>query len=241
MSFFLTEQQIRFFRSSGYFKLEHKIAEMDIFDMKQKISSYIENPQSPFKKDEKGKVYRIDNIYQRDEIFQQIITSDKILDPLESLLGPNIIFTMNRHNHATININTNKRLHRDILQWSRSLVTVILYLEDSHIENGCTEIIPTTQYLPFVGTPNNGGTWMDEHSVYKDLLKQTLPIEMQAGSLLLIDSLTFHTVGINNSKKSRMSIALGYHSVDELATSDDKFKKIVRGENLYRGNIPFEM
>jgi hypothetical protein len=46
-------------------------------------------------------------------------------------LGPNIELVENRHNHLSIyRAPGNDRLHRDVLQWSRSILTVLLYLSD---------------------------------------------------------------------------------------------------------------
>jgi len=159
---------------------------------------------------------------------------------LTLLLGPNIDFLLNRHNHITFNRygETVFRLHRDVLQWSRSVVTALVYLEDSNLSNGCTHIVPTSQYLPFVGTPNNGGTWMDEHSVYKDLISQNIPVIAEKGDVLFMDSLMFHSVGMNNSNQTRISLNLAYTSVDELLPLDySKYRVLVKGERLYRGNI----
>lgn len=196
----------------------------------------------PLRIDGLGRVARLDSLIQRDPILQSFFCSPQILDPLESILGPNIELTLNRHNHATRNLRGSNRvrLHRDVLQWSRSLVSAILYLDDSTIETGCTHLIPGSHYLPFIGTPNNGGTWMDEHSVFADLIDQAIPVPMQQGSILLFDSLVFHTVGENTNENPRMSLCVGYHSVDELAESSNPKSILVRGEHLYRGNDEFE-
>jgi phytanoyl-CoA hydroxylase len=145
----------------------------------------------------------------------------------------------NRHNHASISpkYSDPPRLHRDVLQWSRSIVTVIVYLEETTLENGCTHIIPGSHYLPFVGTPNNGGTWMDEHSVYFDLLNQSLPVPMTSGGILFFDGLTFHGVGVNTTDNTRMSVTMAYHSVDELCKGDiNSYQLLVRGDRIYKGN-----
>jgi len=193
----------------------------------------------PFRFDETGNLHRLDAIYQRHSTFKQILEHPELLNCLESLLGPNIELVLNRHNHATLNYRgaSPTRLHRDVLQWSRDVITAAFFLEDSTVENGCTWLIPTSQYLPFVGTPNNGGTWMDEHSVFASLIEQSLPCPMSKGSVLLFDSLAFHTVGVNKTEQTRMSITAAYHSVDELDERvDSENKIIIRGTRLYRGN-----
>jgi ectoine hydroxylase-related dioxygenase (phytanoyl-CoA dioxygenase family) len=61
------------------------------------------------------------------------------------------------------------------------------------------------------------------------------------GGILIFDSLAFHSVGKNKSSDTRMSIAGGYTSTDELVPlEDDTLREIVRGERLYRGSINLE-
>ncbi|HMW40610.1 MAG TPA: phytanoyl-CoA dioxygenase family protein [Saprospiraceae bacterium] len=234
----LTQDQIRFFRQVGYLKLRGRVSRESVFALKAKIEADIRSKIAPFKMNDNGEIIRLSALIDRNSIFFEVFTSSEVLDPLESLLGPNIELVRNRHNHATVNAkgHSDGRLHRDVLQWSRDIVTIILYLENSTIDNGCTHIIPSSQYFPFVGKPNNGGTWMDEHSIYKDFLDQSLPIPMNAGDILVIDSLMFHAVGLNSTDKTRMSITMGYRSVDELSRVDDPKLLLVRGQRIYKGN-----
>lgn len=235
----LATVEVEFFRRSGYLKLPAIFGNDIIHATSSQIKSLIDGKEPPFRTDAAGNVSRLDCLYQRGGPIRELMTNARLLDALESLLGPNIELCLNRHNHATTNHKdtASTRLHRDILQWSRALVTAIVYLEDATILKGCTHLIPTSQYLPFVGTPNNGGTWMDEHSIYADQIRQALPCPMSAGSVLLIDSLAFHAVGQNQTDSSRLSIALGYHSADELDPSPHRPSKVlVRGKRLYRGN-----
>lgn len=235
----LSHEQIRFFRDMGYLRLPTKIPLELVAEMRAVITRQADAKVAPLRTDANGQVVRLDQIFTRDSTFTMVFSSSIILDPLESLLGPNIELVLNRHNHATFNTreSTKFRLHRDVLQWSRTLVTAILYLDDATVETGCTHIIQGSHYLPFIGIPNNGGTWMDEHDVYNDLLKQALPVPMDSGGVLIFDSLVFHSVGENHSDHTRMSVCMGYHSADELSNVKDDPKRIlVRGTRIYKGN-----
>lgn len=233
----LNEYQIQHFRNTGYLILDKKIPAKTVDKIIASVNEEISLRKRPFRMYKNGKIFRLDGLYRRRKSFRDLITHPYIIKPLTSLLGTNIEFVANRHNHATINKSTEKRFHRDILQWSRSLVTVIIYLEPSNIQNGCTQIIPSSQFLPCSGKPNNGGTWLDEDSKYSKLISQALPIPMGKGGILLFDSLTFHSVGENFSNTTRMSITLGYHSVDELSGKSMVNKILVHGSRIYRGNI----
>jgi hypothetical protein len=49
-----------------------------------------------------GRVVRISDLASRDPALLEEFSSPAIVDPLESLLGPDIDFIRNRHNHATV-------------------------------------------------------------------------------------------------------------------------------------------
>lgn len=234
----LSEQEVRFFRHVGFLRLKSIIPAYQVDQMRGIIEAHKSAAIEPLRRDTNEKVIRLDNLLGRDPLFMSVFTSEIILSPLQSLLGPNIELVLNRHNHASFNFagDNDLRLHRDVLQWSRSVVTVFIYLDAATVENGCTQVVPASHFLPFIGTPNNGGTWMDEHSVFADLTAQCVPVPMQVGGVLLLDSLVFHAAGNNRTLESRRSVCCAYHSVDELSGVDDPKKILVCGEKLYRGN-----
>ena len=228
----------RFFRASGYLKLPSLLSESQAEKFYNLLLNDFINEIAPFRRDSQGRINRIANLYPRYNEIQTFFNSGLLIEAVKGLLGPNIELILNRHNHATLNLaNANDtRLHRDILQWSRNLVTVITYLEDATLNNGCTYVVPTSQFLPFIGKPNNGGTWMNENYIYKELLEQALPIPAKKGDVLLIDSTVFHAVGENTGKGSRMSMTMAYRSVDELESNNPTNCILICGERLYKGN-----
>jgi phytanoyl-CoA hydroxylase len=235
----LTNQQIRFFRDTGYLRLNGVLSDRILSEMMLVITSHVEKRVKPYRTSPSGDIVRLDAVVSRDPVFLRVIQSPPISDALRSVLGPNVELKLNRHNHATVNAqgDTKYRLHRDVLQWTRGLVTVIIYLEDAAVDNGCTHVVPTTQYLPCAGVPDNGVTCMDEHDLYTDLLKQAVPIPMPAGGVLFLDGRVFHSVGENKTPYTRRSICLAFHSVDELSgKSDNGRAQLVLGERAYRGN-----
>jgi len=57
-----------------------------------------------------------------------------------------------------------------------------------------------------------------------------------AGGMLAIDSMILHSVGRNDSDKTRMSMTAGYCSVDERSRTEIPNRVLVRGERVYMGN-----
>ena len=179
-----------------------------------------------------GRIIRISAVWQRGGIFQETITCDEILNPLESLLGSNIEFVLNRHNHVYLRDAGSTHsldLHRDVRHWSRTIATVLIYLEETNLENGCTRVVPGSHYLPAFAH-------LKDEAIQEIAASQAIPLPMPAGGLLAIDSMIIHSAGINRTDRTRMSMTLGYHSADELAAGDNPKKVLVRGTRPYQGN-----
>ena len=232
----LTHEEIRHFRHSGYLALPVRLPEPMVADLKTAICTDIAAEVEPVVRDATGRPVRLSKLLERAPIFYQTATWKPLLDALESLLGPHIELLKNRHNHATLNLATahTSGFHRDLVQWSRGLVSVILYLEQTTLDNGCTHVVPGTHLLPGVDHLHHidRDTWIEESG----LLKQALPVPMAAGSFLPIDGLVYHRVGKNHTDGTRMSMTFGYHSADDLAATRDDKRLLVRGEDLYMGN-----
>jgi ectoine hydroxylase-related dioxygenase (phytanoyl-CoA dioxygenase family) len=231
----LTPEQIAFFRHVGFLKLPAELPGPLVESLKATVQRQIREVVEPVKRDSRGRVVRLSNIWERDPMFREALTCDAVLDPLEALLGPNIELLTNRHNHACLRLadDGTAYLHRDILQWTRSLVTVIFYLEETTLENGCTWAVPGTHFLPGRAALSLEG---DEALRRTGLLEQAVPLPMRAGGLLAMDSLVFHGAGLNRTEGTRISLTAGYHSMDELSDTPDPKRVLVRGERFYRGN-----
>ena len=232
----LTHEQIRLFRHNGYFKIAEGLPAELVGRLKDTIRQSLRDEAEPVVRNQAGRPVRISQVLQREAVFREAASFPPLLDALEGLLGPHIEAVKNRHNHATLNLAAPKdaSFHRDLVQWSRGLVSVIFFLEESTTENGCTQIVPGTHLLPGVDHLHHAerADWVEESGV----LTQYVPVPMPAGGILLLDGLVFHRIGRNHTADSRMSMTVGYHSADELAAGDAPKRWLVRGERQYMGN-----
>jgi len=102
-------------------------------------------------------------------------------------------------------------------------------LEESTAEKGCTQLVPGSHLLP----------WADKAAsavVRGRLQDQVVRAESPAGGLMCIDSLLWHGVGANRTDQTRMTLTMGYHSVDDLASVEDPQRMLVSGKRPYTGN-----
>ena len=231
----LTREQVHLFRHNGFLKLPGKLPAERVTRLKEMIRAHIRDEVAPVSRDKQGRIVRISGLWGRDPVFDETLTCPEVLDPLQDLIGANIELILNRHNHATLRMaqDPGNYFHRDILQWTRSIVTIIFYLQETHLENGCTWVVPGTHLLPGVAST----TLSDEEAVLRSgVLEQAVPVPMSAGGLLALDSLTMHSPGENRTEGTRMSMTVGYHSVDELSGFDNPKRVLVRGQRIYMGN-----
>ena len=237
----LSDDQIKLFRHNGFLRLPGRLPEETVARLKETVLADVANEVEPYVRDKNGVVIRLSQVLDRDPIFREIATSSLVLDSLESLLGPNIELITNRHNHSTLNPPSRgyTGLHRDVLQWTRDIVTVIFYLEEATVENGCTHVVPGTHLFNWIQNP---GTKTSVEDVITDEIRaQEVPLPSPAGGLAVIDSQIFHRVGTNLSNGTRTSMTMGYVSVDELASVQDPYRLLVRGTSAYGGNVSRSM
>ncbi len=229
----LSPEQVHLFRHNGFLKLPDRIPLETIEGLRRAILADIEAEVEPVVRNIDGRVVRISDLVDRDPIFLDTASTSIVLDPLECLMGPNIELVKNRHNHATLNMSAETRtdgLHRDVRQWTRTIFTVIFYLEETTAENGATLLVPGSHHFPGIGGPLYGPAWTSS------LLGQALVAPMPAGGMLVIDSMIMHGIGQNRTGSTRMSMTIGYHSVDELSDVANPKRIRIRGNIVYDGN-----
>ena len=94
----LTTQELELFRHNGFVNLPTQLSPERVEALKAAALKDIHDEVEPVSRQD-GCVQRLSNVWGRGGVFRETIEGDEILEPLESLLGPNIEFLLNRHNH----------------------------------------------------------------------------------------------------------------------------------------------
>jgi hypothetical protein len=235
----LTHEQVAHFRQVGYFRIDNVIEDELVDELLTCVAGECPHLNSKVTAISATKQYRM--YEQHNPTMSRLVEHPNVMAAISSILGPNVVFVTNRHNQSAMNYaeEVDTRLHRDILHWSRNVITVIAYLSDANEQNGCTHVIPGSQHLPLVGVPqeSGGGTWMEAHEEFVGLLDQAVPVPVRKGGILIFDGLLFHSAGKNRTQLPRPAVVLGYRSVDELdANPDPSTQIVVAGRQIYRGN-----
>lgn len=176
----------------------------------------------------------------------ELIRDDRILGPVESILGPDILcwgsgfFIKNPHDAARVT------WHQDLTYWGLSepdIVTAWVAFTPSTPENGCMRVVPGThtfQQLPHKDTfaPDNLLSRGQEIAVDIDASK-AVDILLSPGQMSLHHVLLVHGSEPNSGVERRIGFAIRYLPtyVKQLAGVSDS-ATLVRGTDAYGHFLP---
>ncbi len=157
--------------------------------------------------------------------YYHLMANPKILDLVESLLGPEIF--------ANPVYNVRPKVpkvaagivpwHQDKSYWTGAkaspVITVWIPLVDATPENGCLHVLPRTHRRRVLGHHNEtysstGYTEVDEKHV-KPRLKEEIALPIAAGGAIVFNDRFIHSSTANNSNQVRWSVDLRYQPIDQ--------------------------
>jgi len=182
-------------------------------------------------------VRRLSKILDRDAAYMEAASHPLIVDVLEGVLGPNIEILTNKHNHIMVRPPGSYPVpwHSGEEPYDHTLITALIYLEESTVENGCIRLVPGSHNRPFrkAGRPQKKRDDFHESEHYL----RSVPLPMPAGGVLLFNDCCFHGSDANRSDLSRRSMTIAYRAHDAHdVVKDDPEKTLVRGERVYKGH-----
>ena len=79
------------------------------------------------------------------EVFREFSASERLLDAVEALLGPDLVFHYSKINMKPAGVGSPVEWHQDLSYYPlthRGSVSILFYLDDATVENGCLQVIP---------------------------------------------------------------------------------------------------
>ena len=248
----LTAEQKAFYESDGYLVLENLLNDADMAPardaMTQKVDRMAERmlaegvirdtlKHRPFK-------YRLAELFHtgmteadfgkygrswrdRFEGYYHLMANPKIIDAVESLIGPEIF------SNPVYNVRPKVPKvamgavpwHQDKSYWpganANPVITVWIPLIDSTLENGCLHLIPGThkhRVMDWHVEHLTGTGYIEINDEHLDEAKRKRPVlalPMTAGSAVLFNDRLLHMSTPNNSDHVRWSVDLRYQPTDQ--------------------------
>ncbi len=236
----ITEEDLWYFKTTGFYKVRQTLP-VDLVERLNDVTSrQIADMREPIVWEEHGtrgpgNVRRLSKIFSRDVVYLEAAAHPVILDALEGFIGPNIEVLTNKHNHVMVRPPGSYPVpwHAGEEPYDHTLITGLIYLEASTIENGCVRIVPGSHNRPFVNPRRpRENNFYDSENYYR-----AVPIPMPRGGVLLFNDCCYHGSDTNRSDHSRRSMTVAYRAHDAHdVIKDDPEKILVRGEKVYTGH-----
>jgi phytanoyl-CoA hydroxylase len=226
--FLLTPSQIEHYRREGYVvvpklfdtadlkKADDVIREMTREALTQDYSKIME--LEPELVDGERVARRIYDPFEQHELFESMAKDLRILDRIESLIGPNIGIHNSKLNMKPARVGSVVDWHQDLTYFPHTnpdLVTTLIYLDDATVNNGCLQVLPRHHHH-FFNHDNAEGIFSG--SITEDLdsgrFGLPVPLEAPAGSVIFMHCVLPHSSLPNRSAKARRTLIYEYRAAD---------------------------
>ena len=157
--------------------------------------------------------------------FRAFSESATLLDCVEQLLGPDLVFHYSKINMKPPAIGSVVEWHQDLSYYpltNPDSVSILFYLDDADEENGCLQVIPGAHLRPLLDHTRDG-YFQGRVTEPVDESRAVL-LEGKAGSVIFMDAMLPHASVTNRSRRPRRTLILSYRAADafpDLLRRDD--------------------
>ena len=251
----LTSQAVEQFQQEGYLKIGHRILADDhlaavrehydaLFAQKRgtigeglrnlaTIGESVDDPEA----DRSEEMLQIQQMWQRDEAFRELLYHSPLLDIAESLIVPNIQVFFDQALYKPANHGGAVHWHQDNGYWGcvpPNLVSIWMALDDADEENGCMNVIPGSHREGLAAHERA----MTEKGKLPALLtakvdtKRVVTVPVKAGHAMVHHCLTLHQSNPNTSARERRAMVIHYMPTGTRSREGELLvdRPLVRGE-----------
>ncbi len=253
-----SEDQVIRYRQEGYTLYPGHLSQKKISQLLSDIESFCERTtlanhdqtrmeMEPNQPPDGTRVRRIYSPCTHFSLFRKLSESSKLLDCLEQLLGPNLLFHYSKINMKPPSIGSVVEWHQDLTYYpltNRDALAVLFYLDDADTDNGCLRVIPRGHLGPALDHTHRGffqGRIMEP----VDDSKATL-LEGKAGTAIFMHCMTPHSSSPNTTRRPRRTLIISYRAADtfpiycgDVTVKAEMNVRLVRGQQ--KSTIRFSM
>lgn len=225
----LTPEQVRHYRIEGYVVAESVFGRADLATIDETIreltdralggedmSRILELEPEPL--DGRRVPRRIFNPYDQHPAFRALAEDPRLLDRIESLIGPDFNLQHSKLNMKPAKVGSIVDWHQDLAYFPHTnddLVTTLIYLDDATEENGCLQVLPRHQHHFFDHTgPDGKFAGMIREDLSDGRFGKPVSLAAPAGSAIFMHCITPHASLPNRSSRPRRTLIYEYRAAD---------------------------
>lgn len=181
------------------------------------------------------KVRRIYEPCTNYERFRGLAEGTKAVESIVQLLGENVLYFSSKINIKPSEIGSVVEWHQDMAfgpLTNRSVVAVLIYLDDADRENGCLQVVPGHHRM--LDHSRNG--YFQGRITEPFDTSNAIALQGKRGTAVFFDGLAPHASAVNTSPRPRRTLILGYRASDafpihvgSMSSKSDQFVRLVHG------------
>lgn len=236
MAFKLSKTQIEQYHEEGYVAVEGLVPAKKVAEMQRLTDEIIEKAKNVSKSDDKydlddihtpdsPKVRRLKRPYDHWSLFDEIVRSDLILDPVEQLMGPDLRIWNGKINFKTPGRGYAVEWHQDWAFYPHTNdvgLAMGIYMDEATYDNGAMIVLPGSHKLDAFDHHSNGlfcGA-MDPEKCTDLNFKDFKTVGGPAGTVTLHHVRLVHASAPNHTDKERRFFITGYFAADAWPLTD---------------------
>lgn len=227
----LSDSEISHYRTEGYVVVESLFSADDLRRVDSTISGLVDRAVAgedmsqvlelePEPVDGKRVPRRVYNPFDQHETFRSLATDQRLLDKIESLIGPDFNLQHSKLNMKPARVGSVVDWHQDLAYFPHTnddLVTTLVYLDDATEENGCLQVLPRHHHHYFDhATPDGKFSGAITEDLSDNRFGKPVALAAPAGSVIFMHCVTPHSSLPNRSSRPRRTLIFEYRANDAL-------------------------
>jgi phytanoyl-CoA hydroxylase len=171
-------------------------------------------------------------------IFKELSEKTKLLDCVEQLFGPDLLFHYSKLNMKPAAIGSVVEWHQDLSYYpmtNTDSLAVLFYLDDTEAKNGALQLLPGHHRDPLMSHSRQG--YFQGRMTQKIQTEQAEMATGPAGTAIFMHGMTPHASAPNTSERPRRTLILSYRAADAfpvfcgpMTAKNETFVRLVRGK-----------
>lgn len=169
--------------------------------------------------------------------FRRLSESEKLLDAVEGLIGPNLLYHYSKLNMKPPEIGSVVEWHQDLSYYpltNRDSLAALFYLDDADADNGCLQMLPGQHEGDLLAHTREG--YFQGRATETVDSSEAVLVEGKAGTVVFMHCMTPHASITNRSNRPRRTLILSYRAADafpvyygEMTSHVETHTRLVRG------------
>jgi len=226
-TFALSNEQIAAYQKDGYIVLRGVFPRDEMAELRREAHALIERLQRQRDVDATwgsarglGDGRRTQLLHCHDTQFQsaafsRLLVDPRLVDPVADLIGPNVQLHHNKLFIKPPEKGSPFPMHQDhpfFPHARHTMLAAIIHFDDAPLAKGCVRVVPGSHLAgPLEHDPE--GSFHLPLEQYP--LSDSIPIEAQAGDVLIFSYLTIHGSGVNQSNEARTTLLVQMRAPDD--------------------------